>query len=137
MPSYKYIQWCQIIYEEITETLSNDEKTLMSNTLKSLTPSEYLEKEKSLRKDVWKFLKATPAQRKANKSWNETPGHSVLLKYFALKDLLMGYRLLKSLESLPQHGGYRELISHYSVEAAYLREAPVPVELNYFPADFS
>lgn len=133
MLSDKYRQMCQLYYEEILRTLTTENKVEMSKIVSSLGTASLREKEKSLRKEVFLYLESTPAQRSKMKKWNGED--SLLLKFFALKYLLDGYKLLRVVRDLPAGGGYRSLIAIYSVASAQMKDEKIHVELNYFPSD--
>lgn len=133
MISDKYRQMCQLYYEEVLRTLTQEDKVEMSKIVSGLGVAGLREKEKSLRKEVLPFLESTPAQRSKVKKWNGED--ALLLKYFALNYLLEGYKLLRVVQDLPAGGGYRSLVAIYSVVSAQMKDEKIPVELNYFPSD--
>ena len=124
---------CQLYYEEILRTLTPEDEIEVSKIVSKLDASSLREKEKSLRKEVFPYLESTPTQRSKVKKWNGED--ALLLKFFALKYLLEGYKLLRVVRDLPAGGGYRSLIAIYSVASAQMKDEKIHIELNYFPSD--
>lgn len=127
MISCKYSQWFELIWEEITGSLSGAEKEKLQCMLSEKKLLQFLKDSKVSGEDVFLFLKATPKQREQKKSWSSKPEKLLALKYFSLLYLKVGKEYFEVLQQTPENGGYRDVTAELCRVAIDFRMKGLPV----------
>ena len=121
MISYNYCDFARKMYDEIYSSISHDEWTLLLNTSKGKSFSDLQTDNKISYKDVYDFLRATPKQRETRKSWKSSTAKLAVLKFLSLRFLKSAYLLLSTAGRLPEHGGYRQVVTDWAMTGDYIR----------------
>jgi len=132
MISDNYRQQSYLILEEIFNMITDEIKEKMHRIITDPKREKLLIslEDKFLKENlIEKFIKSTPTQRLAVKQWwNKTENKKYLpwLIYFSFKYVQMGHFLLNEISQLPENGGYREVVSIYSVNCRFIRQQEIP-----------
>jgi len=132
MISDNYRQQSYLILEELFSMVSDESKEKMYEIITDPKKDKLLRslEEKFLKvRLIEKFIKSTPTQRKAAKHWwNKEENKKFLpwLVYLSFRYVQMGHFLLKEISNFPENGGYRDVVSIYSLNCRFIRHQEIP-----------